>query len=258
MSKSMPSSKSAKSIRASIIRHLRKWHRKLGILAAFFLIFLSVTGIGLNHTETLALTHQPITSPWLLEHYGIKNPADIRFYQQKQLVVTDQYAWLGKKLLLESPGLVLSMGKFQQYWLVLSASQLSVYNSTGDLVDRLTSSTGLPDGITAMAITADSVIVNTYSGYYQTDENMLGWQPITTIVTPQWLSAEQVSQQDIAEAQLRYKSQFLNLEQIVLDAHSGRIFGDLGVYFMDLVAVALILLSLSGIYIWIRYSQAKR
>lgn len=254
----MPLSKSVKSIRASIIRHLRKWHRKLGILAAFFLIFLSVTGIGLNHTETLELTHQPITSPWLLNHYGIKNPGDIRFYEQKQLIVTDEYAWLGNKLLLESPGSVLSMGKFQQYWLVLSPSQLSVYNFTGELVDRLNSSTGLPDGITAMAITADNVIVNTDSGYYQTDQNMLGWLPLTTSVAPRWLMAEQVSQQDIVDAQLRYKSQFLNLEQIVLDAHSGRIFGDLGVYFMDLVALALILLSLSGIYIWLRYSRAKR
>jgi uncharacterized iron-regulated membrane protein len=45
---------------------------------------------------------------------------------------------------------------------------------------------------------------------------------------------------------------------VMLDAHSGRIFGDLGVLFMDIVAIMLILLSVSGIYIWLRYARSKR
>ena len=257
MKKRIPARKSAKSIRVSIIRHLRKWHRKLGILAAFFLIFLSLTGIGLNHTNSLGLAHQPIAISWLQDFYGIKNAVDIRFYQQKQLTVADGYIWAGDKLLLENAEPVIAAGKFKQYWLVLTASQLSIFNANGDLVDLLNSNTGLPSGVTGISITNDNITLNTVSGYFQTDENMLQWQQVETLIEPQWLSAEEAKLNEINNVQLRYKSQFLTLERFILDAHSGRILGDFGVYFMDLVAVILLLLSVSGIYLWIRHSRAS-
>ena len=64
-----------------------------------------------------------------------------------------------------------------------------------------------------------------------------------------------VSEQKIDETKLNYRAQYLTLERIILDAHSGRLFGLFGVLFMDAVAI---LLSLIGIYIWIRHARAKR
>ena len=61
-------------------RHLRKWHRKLGIVAAFFLIFLSISGIALNHTEEFSLGHIPVSSSLLLDHYGIQAPKQVHHY----------------------------------------------------------------------------------------------------------------------------------------------------------------------------------
>ena len=60
------------------------------------------------------------------------------------------------------------------------------------------------------------------------------------------------------KASLAYRAQFLTFERIILDAHSGRLFGTFGVIFMDLVAVLLILLSISGVYMWVRHSRSKR
>ena len=73
------------SLHTRLIRHLREWHRKLGIIAAFFIIFLSLSGVALNHTTALSLDHQPITDKWLLDHYGIAPPSDVRFYQNNTL-----------------------------------------------------------------------------------------------------------------------------------------------------------------------------
>ena len=98
--KSSPSS--SKALHNRIIRHLREWHRKLGIVAAFFLIFLSLSGIALNHTDTLSLAHSPIKNSWLLDHYGIASPRDVRFYANNNLLVTDNLVWLDDKLLFES------------------------------------------------------------------------------------------------------------------------------------------------------------
>mgnify|MGYP006981145103 CR=1 FL=1 len=77
-------------------------------------------------------------------------------------------------------------------------------------------------------------------------------------IEPNWITPIKASEKTTENVELVYRSQFLTLERIILDAHSGRIFGLFGVLFMDAVAILLILLSLSGVYIWIRYARAKR
>ena len=251
-------SKKKQTFKAKIIRHLREWHRRLGIWAAFFLIFLSLTGIALNHTDLLSLAHQPIKNNWLLNHYGINDPHDIRFYQNNKLRVTDNYVWLEEQLLFESDDPVISMAKFQQYWLVLTSSQLTLVNQQGEMIDQLDSTSGLPANITALSISGNTLVVNSVSGYYQSDESLMTWTSVQMFKEPQWIKPELATEQNISFAALQFKSQFLTWERIILDAHSGRILGDIGVLLMDLVALILILLSISGLYIWIRYARSKR
>lgn len=259
--------KSSKSLHNRLIRHLREWHRKLGIIAAFFIIFLSITGVALNHTTTLSLAHKPISNGWLLDHYGISPPNDIRFYQQNLLQVTNNLVWLDDKLLLESSADIVSAGVMSarmssdtivDVFIIASQTHLYIYNNQGEMLDQLGVEAGIPEGIEALSIDKDTVIVKTSSGYYQSDSDFLYWQDISTLVEPLWITAESVSLQKEQQAALAYRSQFLTLERIVLDAHSGRLLGLAGVLFMDAVAILLILLSLSGIYIWVRYARAKR
>lgn len=259
--------KSSKSLHNRLIRHLREWHRKLGIIAAFFIIFLSITGVALNHTTTLSLAHKPISNIWLLDHYGIAPPNDIRFYQQSSLRVTDNLVWLEGKLLLESAADIVSGGVMSakvssdtlvDVFVIASQTHLYIYNNQGEMLDQLGVEAGIPEGIEALSIDNDKVIVKTSSGYYQSDSDFFYWQAISPLIEPVWIRAQSVSLQQEQQASLAYRSQFLTLERIILDAHSGRILGLLGVLFMDAVAILLILLSLSGVYIWIRYARSKR
>lgn len=259
--------KSSKSLHNRLIRHLREWHRKLGIIAAFFIIFLSITGVALNHTTTLSLAHKPISNIWLLDHYGIAPPNDIRFYQQSSLRVTDNLVWLEGKLLLESAADIVSGGVMSakvssdtlvDVFVIASQTHLYIYNNQGEMLDQLGVEAGIPEGIEALNIDNDKVIVKTSSGYYQSDSDFFYWQAISPLIEPVWIRAQSISLQQEQQASLAYRSQFLTLERIILDAHSGRILGLLGVLFMDAVAILLILLSLSGVYIWIRYARSKR
>jgi len=259
--------KSTKSLHNRLIRHLREWHRKLGIVAAFFIIFLSITGVALNHTTTLSLAHKPISNIWLLDHYGISPPNDIRFYLQGSLQVTNNLVWLGGKLLIESSDAIISAGVMSakissdtivDVFVIASQTHLYIYNVQGELLDQLGVETGIPEGIEALSIDNNMVIIKTYSGYYQSDSDFFNWQAVSPLIEPLWITAQTVSLQQQQQAALAYRAQFLTLERIVLDAHSGRILGLVGVLFMDAVAILLILLSLSGVYIWIRYARAKR
>lgn len=259
--------KSSKSLHNRLIRHLREWHRKLGILAAFFIIFLSISGVALNHTSTLSLAHKPIRNLWLLDHYGIAAPSDIRFYQQGALQVTNNLVWSKHKLLLDSSADIVSAGVLSakmssetsvDVFIIVSQTHLYIYNQQGELLDQLGSEAGIPEGIEALSINKEIVTVKTSSGYYQSDSDFFDWQAIYPLKEPVWLTPQVASPQKEQQASLAYRSQFLTFERIILDAHSGRILGLAGVLFMDAVAILLILLSISGVYIWVRYARAKR
>ena len=142
--------------------------------------------------------------------------------------------------------------------LVLSTNQITLFNQQGELIDQLGEASGVPANIKALHINQNTIVVNTDTGYFQTDIDFLQWRKIATITQPKWILATEGSIQERAIAEVAYRSQFLTLERIILDAHSGRILGLFGVILMDIVAILLILLSLSGIYIWLRYARSKR
>lgn len=259
---------STKSLHTKLVRHLREWHRKLGIIAAFFLIFLSLTGIALNHTETLALAHKPITNTWLLAHYGIKAPNDVRFYpvqlnnKKHYISVAEHYAWLNEILLVETEHDIVSAGATENYLFVFTGEQLFLFNLKGELLDQLDGSMGLPENITKVAVLNQSVFVTNNQKYWQVDSEFLDWQPVSSpenlLTHLIWITPDKVTSAVKNKVIQHYQSQYLTLERIIVDAHSGRIFGLFGVLFMDAIGVLLILLSVSGIYIWVRYTRAKR
>ena len=50
-------------------------------------------------------------------------------------------------------------------------------------------------------------------------------------------------------------SKTITYERIVVDLHSGRLFGSFGVTLIDLVTIGIILLSMTGAYSWIRHKK---
>jgi hypothetical protein len=58
------------------IRPWYRWHRRVGVTSAVFVIILAVTGLILNHNIMLDLHNVHITNPWLLEWYGYDADAE--------------------------------------------------------------------------------------------------------------------------------------------------------------------------------------
>jgi len=254
--------KAKKSLLNLLIRQLRAWHRKLGIITAVFLIFLASTGIIINHANLFLLDSTHVTSKVLLNFYGIKAPTDMRFYGNGQIAVTDNFVWLNHKYLLEGNETIVAATKYQSMWLVVTSEQLYLYTADGELVDQLDSASGVPEHISAVAVTQQNIILKAGNQVLQTDSDLLTWQKVKARQEIIWKEPENVistnHHQQKQQAILQFKSRFLNWEQVLLDVHSGRIFGDVGVLVSDVIAILLISLSLSGLYIWLRYSKNKR
>ncbi len=59
-----------------------------------------------------------------------------------------------------------------------------------------------------------------------------------------------ISKDLLHEIESKHTGNGINLERMVLDFHSGRLFGSIGVWFVDIVGVMVILLALSGLFLW--------
>jgi len=175
-------------------------------------------------------------------------------------------------LLLESASNIIGITPMtinkQQTFAVVSSDQLYFYTKSGELIDQLGDESGFPVGANAIALSDNMLVIksagqtllyNNDTFMFQTPfQGMLERKSDFLTKKVNWIIANKVNEETINTAKLNYRAQYLTLERIVLDAHSGRILGVFGVLFMDMAAILLILLSVSGIYIWLRYARAKR
>jgi hypothetical protein len=73
-------------------RRLRRGHRWVGLSLVIFVLFLSISGITLNHSVDLELDQRYVSWPWLLAAYGLDVPAPAAsFADSGQILV---HSWL--------------------------------------------------------------------------------------------------------------------------------------------------------------------
>lgn len=233
------------------IRLVRHWHARVGVLAAVFLLFLSLTGIALSHTDALGLARHEINTSWLMRWYGLKPSVPSRGYLFKDgyLAAADG-RWVMDGRVLSEAGLTpvgaLSWGSMRG---MANADMLYLYLPDGRLVDKL-SGAALPGRhIKRLGSLGHALVLETAQGSFVTDDG-LTWRPLTS-GQPSWSGEQNLP--GSASAGLRAAfSPSLPLERIILDLHSGRIFGHSGPMVMDVAAIVLVVLSLSGIWIYLR------
>ena len=96
-------------------------------------------------------------------------------------------------------------------------------------------------------------MVRTSHQLWLADAQLLSWQQAgATTAIPVWSSpgtAPENLQQAITH---QYRGDGLSLERVLLDFHSGRIFGSIGVVVYDLLALAVGFLAISGLIFWLR------
>lgn len=55
--------------RPSLRRRLLKWHARIGVWIATFLLIVILTGIALNHQDALGIHNASTSSDWVLDWY---------------------------------------------------------------------------------------------------------------------------------------------------------------------------------------------
>ena len=246
-------------------RHSRKrgnlrsfyiWHRRIGLLAGLFVLILSLTGIALNHTEMLRLDERHVSSSWLLSWYGIAPPEVTTGFEAGQSWVTlvEDQLYLDDRRLpgtyTEVSGVVLIGGTV----IVVADGDALVLTTEGEFIERLGLINGVPAGIEQIGTGADkALLVSAAQGLFRSNGELTAWDPVDQGHEGIAWSSPALPPTELAERLRRdYRSNILPLERVLLDLHSGRIAGGAGVILMDLAAIILILLVVTGGWIWIK------
>jgi hypothetical protein len=236
---------------------LRRLHRWLGAGALAFLLWLSVSGVVLNHSTGLGLAERRVTAPWLLDWYGIDMPPIAASYAAGSARLT----LVGEQLYIDSEpafsgvtglrGAVAAGG----YIIAATPDDLLVFSGSFELLDRVRLESLLPAAVDALGRREDSgdVVLKTAAGTLSVD--VASFDVNSRSVkdeSVQWskpLAPSPALQSAIAAS---YRGEGISLERLLYDLHSGRVLERAGILLMDAAGVLIIALSVSGLILWLK------
>lgn len=235
--------------RPSVRIALMRWHRRLGIVSALFVIVLAVTGLLLNHTHELGLDRAPVTSPALRALYGVAPAEDaaglVHALPAGPLQVTGGQLRLDGRVIGDCPGLV---GVVEQAGQVLAVcrNRLWLLTPDGQVIDQADGVRGVPEGLSAVASREGRVLLRHGERSLAVDLGDLSLKPADDTPGVAWPET----------AQPAAAADDIDWERVLLDLHSGRLLGPWGVWLMDAMAVLFVVLAVSGLVMARRRSPA--
>ena len=243
---------SRKNRQASTARRL---HRSLGAGVSIFIIFMVLTGLAINHSVGLGLDQRHVSQPYLLDWYGLAGPENIHSFK----VDNDWLSFAGSQVYLNnthvatlSDGLgAVSSGDLL---IVAGSDELLLIDRSGQLIERQAWDQPDAGSIESIGLSADGhVVVKSRGRIWMADTQLLQWKPADNHTgSPVWSYSGTMPatiQRSIAQ---QYVGNGLSLERVLLDLHSGRIFGSIGTLIYDLLALAVGFLAISGLVFWLR------
>lgn len=245
-----------------LLRTVRHWHARLGTFAALFFILMVVTGLALNHTTALQLNQRTVSAPWLMSWMGLRTelPSQGYLVAEQYVVSTEEKTLLGNKRLVNVRSMVLGAVAWNGMVAVADHNTLYLYDPQGNLVDHMSSENLPQQALLGLGVMGDALVLKTAKGDFRTAD-ALHWQSLTVAE-----QAEKNLKWSMPSALPTTMKHVLNthfapsvsLERMILDVHSGRMFGRYGPLLMDAVAIILLGLAISGVWMYVRVMRVSK
>lgn len=223
---------------------LARWHRRLGLTAAFFVLVLAATGVLLNHGHDLGLDRKPLQSPLLRKLYGVA----------PEPVADGLHHVLGNGAVLHAAGGRLRLdgqdlgacpqlvGIVEQGGQLLAVcnDRLWLLTPQGEVIDQADSVRGVPQGLSAVGQGGGQVLLRQGGQHYSLDLGDLSLKPAPagTGAGVAWSAPPAPAS---APADITW-------ERVLQDVHSGRLLGRAGVFLVDAMAALFVALAVSGLF----------
>lgn len=240
-------------------KQLISLHKKIGISSFVIVIILVITGLLLNHTEEFKLHKTFITNKWLNEWYGIEIPqAELGLRYDKtwfSQVANQLYLNQNRIDNIQSTNLI-GIEKTPFGWLIATENTLVLLTDETELIDIIASQQKIEKGL---LFQQKLVLQLADKQYYQLAEP---YEKLTKLNSIPSQAIEQKLRPLPDEIKQAINQQFqqkgLSLERVLLDTHSGRIFGKFGVYVIDIFSILFLILSITGFWLYLKRKPSRR
>lgn len=235
---------------------LRHWHRRLGLVAAAFLVWLAVTGVAINESALLGLDTARVDWPWLMQVYGLQAQPVERGYAAGEhwLAAIGEDSALDGRVLrpaLRLPlGLALGGDAAQPLLFAAGANEIALLAAEGMRVETLDATTLPSSPIRRIGNAADGSVVIETNRLYATRDGAT-WTSRDRADSIRWSEAQPLPPAARAAAEHAARPS-LPVLRVLGDLHSGRLFGPLGPRVIDLAALFASLLAGSGVWMVLR------
>ena len=231
---------------------ITKWHRWAGIVSALFVVMLVITGIMLNHTDVLNLDEAYVQNSHLLDLYNIHPASEPLGFE-----VSDHWiSQVGERVYFDETEIAKEIEHLTGAVSVMNEiavamdEQILLLNVNGQTIESLDGLDGVPSGMRAIGITEDKhLVVKGSHGNYILNLPDFSWHE-TAEVSAVWSKSETLPEKLLEHLLQLYRGKGLSAERVILDLHSGRLFGIWGVYVIDAAAILFLLLAISGVMMW--------
>ncbi|MDB5987156.1 MAG: PepSY protein [Nevskia sp.] len=239
---------------------LRSWHQRAGVAAFAFICWLAASGILLSRSTDLGFDQTDIGWPWLMALYGLHAEAPQQGYRAGThwLASTEACTLLDGRRLAPAIAQPLGFIVAGTQLLVATPHSLVLLSADGARIDELRAPIlpvanlrriGVLDGADG------SIVVQDLDAYVSRDGGD-HWRavPIEQVHWSQTAALDDTQRQQL----LPYAQPRMRVEQVLIDLHSGRLFGRVGSWIITAVGVVALWLAPSGFFMWLRARRRKR
>ena len=207
----------------------------------------------LNHSSDLELDKRYLTWDWLLKHYNIANvePDVVYLLGHKTISQFGTEVFVDATPVTHIERAILGGVMLDDLMVLATDDALILLNHDGEFIERMGASTGVPPNIQNIGLFHGEPIVQTRDGLWRSDFLLDQWERIS-LQGVGWSIPLAMPESVEVELATYFHGKGISVERFVLDVHNGRIIKIVGTYLLDLIGILLIILSLTGLWMWIR------
>ena len=251
--------------RRRIALFLHRWHRRIGVGVCIFILWIVSSGWLLNHSDSLHLAQTQSHALPLLNWYGLKSEAPTTAWTTAHhwLVAGTDVLVLDGSPLTVAPLQIIGAVEIKTEsgeWLFVAgnsregAATLLLLAPTGAVVDTVQGAQLPLANIARIGSGCGGVVIDNSTQQFASNDGA-NWNSCGEVAS--WSDSTPIDarQRDIVEPLVRPGIAY---ERLLLDLHSGRFFGSWGPYFVDAIGAGLMLLALSGLWMFSNQRRQRR
>lgn len=236
---------------------LRRTHRWLGLAALLFVLLLSVTGIALNHSTDWGLDRRYVNWEWAARALGMRAPEPAASFSDAGHRVTQ----LGSRIYFDDRELNVETSELRGLVIidplavVATDASIVLVTANAEIVEHIDLADQLPGVIARIGRADQRVVIESAGRQLVSDADITGFTefPQARFTDIAWSIDSAPPPALVATLKGMYRGRAVTVERLLIEIHSGRILAAAGPAVLDIVGVVLILLSLSGLVVWLSH-----